>query len=272
MFEAGFFGTIEDLFLGAKGGVENMGRSISNKLMTETKGRLIVKNVASANDEEYEYAQSRFIELLNSYFMNNKRSIETANNFINSLYCSETIPAALDDFYPISQTLLSRPGGIAFITQKLYNDQSEAVKAYRVLLTSEFNKKFGCEEEPTGINDSDFMKGLKENPLQYFETSDDIKNIISDIDSGKISPEKGFEMLKQLPNPNIVLDMRKLIDDADCFMKAMKTEIPESISEEPVKTNADKEKETGTLEEAITSTGIGKRLFSKMEETPAVAG
>ena len=28
MFEAGFFGTIEDLFLGAKGGVENMGRNV----------------------------------------------------------------------------------------------------------------------------------------------------------------------------------------------------------------------------------------------------
>lgn len=260
MFEAGFFGTIEDLFLGAKGGVENFSRGIGEKL-SGTKSGSSGRCIIDVDDDQYQYAKESFKEELK----------DIDSKVVLEMYTKNRANQDTHILYAISEQIVSRPGGLEWIAKQLSDSLNMSFEyVISKLKDSDFNKQFGVEcGAAATIEDCDFMKGLKENPFQYFEMSDDVKNIISDIDSGKISPEKGFEMLKQLPNPNIVLDMRKLIDDADSFMKAMKEE-PESVSELP--DGFDEKKDTLTLEEAITSTGIGKRLFSRMEETPAVAG
>ena len=264
MFEAGFFGTIEDLFLGAKGGVENFSRGIGEKLSGTKSGSSSGKCIIDVDNDQYQYAKESFKEELK----------DIDSKVVLEMYTKNKANQDTHILYVISEQIVSRSGGLEWISKQLSDSLNMSFEyVFSKLKDSDFNKQFGVEcDTAVTIEDYDFMKGLKENPFQYFEMSDDVKNIISDIDSGKISQEKGFEMLKQLPDPNIVLDMKKLIDDADSFMKAMKTEIPESVTEMPVKSDADKEKDTVTLEEAITSTGIGKRLFSRMEETPAVAG
>lgn len=275
MFEAGFFGTIEDLFLGAKGGVTNMGRTIEDVFNTRRNSSEGDKedHICDFSQEEIAEAEKDFPGLFEtlSTVENGRKCIQEC---IKELFSTENRTGAVLFTQSCVTKILSQEGGLDKLIEnisKVY--QNEDTKYIKELICKEISKSRYwtglIHKASNSISDTDFMKGLKENPLQYFEMSDDIKNIISNIDSGKISPEKGLEMLKQLPNPNIVLDMRKLIDDADSFMKAMKEE-PESVSEWP--DDFDEKKDTLTLEEAITSTGIGKRLFSRMEETPAVAG
>ena len=256
MFEAGFFGTIEDLFLGAKGGVENMGRNVGEFFNSgKSKDEDCTGNV-TVLERDISAAKRILPEYINILVINKDPDRSNISGLLESIFDISKKPDGLMAFIRdgMGRLLHDKNGEneiVMLISKEYPNIKKDQILS---IVISDINN-YGWKKKE--MSDTDFVKGLQKNPLQYFEMSDDVKNIISDIDSGKISPEKGFEIFKQLPDPNIVLDMRKLINDADSFMKAMKAEVPESISEMPVKSDTDKEKDTVTLEEAITSTESG---------------
>lgn len=213
----GLFGALEDLYLGAKGGVEDMGRNLFTKSDTDSDvdtDEVEIKDLRiKPSDASLKTACDNLesvVRLTISKSDKEKKNIETAIKSVFGKSSNFIIGMGKNTIYTVLEYAEDGMNMVAARFAAEYKTDHE--KALRIL-SEEYDKFKGRKVKNL---EQAMADGISANVTKYLKIPDDVKNIITDIDSGKITAEQGFGMLKQLAgvdNITITIDAQKMIWD-----------------------------------------------------------
>lgn len=260
MFEAGLFGTIEDIVLGARNTIERGGYAISEAFgdkssssETNEKKENQGKNNATENTLRLELARKWFNTLDRKVIKHNDKFIPSFDDFIKKYF------DVTSDFTTVSQDM-------AIIMMSNNDTHLEMVKNIAEFFEvsedlveqkiSDTRKKSTKKLNGTNNINIDF------DATDYIKEGEDIMKILMDIDAGKIDALKGIDMIKSMSNNNVTLDIGKFVADIEARVRNASKE---ETRIEPTSLPDVVDKKTVNLREAVESTPLGKRLFTNVE-------
>lgn len=210
MFEAGLFGTLEDLFLGAKGGVENFGRGVENALFNSSKGKSTSNSDlhnCEVTDEQYTACQKEFSDEITRKAKNDNNVLAGLTNIFND----EVDMTSIDyECVYVTKLLLRRVLGIKFIVNeisKAYNCWDENFIVQQII-TSKIFEECACDElkkmyksDQLAINNAPDMGNI----LGYMQCNPELAQVIYNMENGKISKQEAAKVI------SISIDTQKMI-------------------------------------------------------------
>ena len=256
MFEAGLFGTIEDIVLGAGNALERGGYAI---------GEMFRGTSSSGSVEEKENAEDVELE---------KRKLAVASEWFDTI--EDRVIKKDGRFLPSFEKFMADH----FKDQPIFeNDMAKTMMKYQdtyKTMVSRISSFFGVSEkvvmdtihkyQGSGNNLAGTLSANNINidfdAIDYIKEGEDIMKILMDIDAGKIDALKGIDMIKSMSNNNVTLDIGKFVTDIEARVRNASKE---ETRIEPTSLPDVVDKKTVNLREAVESTPLGKRLFTNVE-------
>ena len=261
MFEAGLFGTIEDIVLGARNALERGGYAISEAFgdrssssETNEKKENQGKNNATENTLRLELARKWFNTLDRKVIKHNDKFIPSFDDFIKKYF------DVTSDFTTVSQDM-----AMAMLsTDETYSEMVENIAKFYKVSNDEVEQKIKSiykKPAPKKLNSTNNIN-IDFDATDYIKEGEDIMKILMDIDAGKIDALKGIDMIKSMSNNNVTLDIGKFVADIEARVRNASKE---ETRIEPTSLPDVVDKKTVNLREAVESTPLGKRLFTNVE-------